>query len=111
MQENVLKSANNPYKAGVEDIVHFIKSEGFIPIQRNTFYEKIKVYWKIRPGVSVDMGFYDLVDAYKKFDGKREVFKFLLQPTIEEIDEGSDYVDLLHNKTIPGEIQREVYER
>ena len=41
---NVLKSANNPYKAGVEDIVHFIKSEGFIPIQRNTFYEKIKVY-------------------------------------------------------------------
>ena len=44
MQENVLKSANNPYKAGVEDIVHFIKSEGFIPIQRNTFYEKIKVY-------------------------------------------------------------------
>ena len=72
---------------------------------------KIKVYWKIRPGVSVDMGFYDLVDAYKKFDGKREVFKFLLQPTFEEIDEGSDYVDLLHNKTIPGEIQREVYER
>ena len=72
---------------------------------------KIKDYWKIRPGVSVDMGFYDLVDAYKKFDGKREVFKFLLQPTFEEIDEGSDYVDLLHNKTIPGEIQREVYER
>ena len=72
---------------------------------------KIKVYRKIRPGVWVDMGFYDLVDTYKKFDGKREVFKFLLQPTFEEIDEGSDYVDLLHNKTIPGEIQREVYER
>ena len=72
---------------------------------------KIKVYRNIRPGVSVDMGFYDLVDAYKKFDAKREVFKILLQPTFEEIDEGSDYVDLLHNRTISGEIQREVYER
>ena len=44
LQENVLKSANNPYKAGVDDIVHFIKSEGFTPVQRDTFYEKIKTY-------------------------------------------------------------------
>ena len=29
----------------------------------------------------------------------------------DEIDSGSDYVDLLHNRIIPGEIQREVYER
>ena len=44
LQENVLKSANNPYKAEVDDIVHFIKSEGFIPIQRDTFYKTIKEY-------------------------------------------------------------------
>lgn len=34
-----------------------------------------------------------------------------MQPTFEEIDEGADYDDLLHNRTIPGEIQREIYER
>ncbi|MDG2006560.1 MAG: cyclic dehypoxanthinyl futalosine synthase [Thermodesulfobacteriota bacteirum] len=44
LQENVLKSANNPYKAGVDDIVHFIKSEGFTPVQRDTFYKTIKTY-------------------------------------------------------------------
>ena len=44
LQENVLKSANNPYRASIDDIVHLIKSEGFVPIQRNTFYEPIKIY-------------------------------------------------------------------
>ena len=44
LQENVLKSANNPYKAGIDDIVHFIKSEGFVPVQRDTFYRTIKTY-------------------------------------------------------------------
>ena len=44
LQENVLKLANNPYKAGIDQIVHLIKSEGFQPIQRNTFYEPIKSY-------------------------------------------------------------------
>ena len=44
LQENVLKSANNPHKASIDDIIYFIKSEGFTPIQRNTFYEHIKTY-------------------------------------------------------------------
>ena len=36
----------------------------------------IKVYRKIRMGVWVDMGFYDLIDGFTKFDGKRNVFRF-----------------------------------
>jgi len=44
LQENVLKSANNPYKAGIDEIVHIIKSEGFTPVQRSTFYKEIKKY-------------------------------------------------------------------
>ncbi|HCU89891.1 MAG TPA: HNH endonuclease, partial [Gammaproteobacteria bacterium] len=70
-----------------------------------------KVYRKIRKGVWVDMGFYDLIDGFNKFDGKRNVFKFLLKPNTNEIDENPDYIDLLHNRQIPGEVQREVYER
>jgi hypothetical protein len=72
---------------------------------------KIKVYRKIRPGVWVDMGLYNLIDGYTRSDGRRDVFKFLLEPTFEEIEENTDYGDLLHNRSIPGDVQREVYER
>ena len=71
----------------------------------------IKVYRKIRKGVWVDMGFYDLIDGFIKFDGKRNVFRFLLKPNTNEIDQDPEYIDLLHNRQIPGEVQREVYER
>ena len=57
------------------------------------------------------MGFYDLIDGFNKFERKRNVFKFLLKPNTNEIDENPDYIDLLHNRQIPGEVQREVYER
>jgi len=72
---------------------------------------KVKVYRKIKKGVWVDMGFYQLVDAYQKFDGKRNVFKFLLKPDFEfEIDD-ADFEDLVHDRQIPGDVQRAVYER
>ena len=32
----------------------------------------------MRPGIWVDMGFYDLIDGFTEHDGKRIVFKFLL---------------------------------
>ena len=75
---------------------------------------KIKVYRKLRDGVWVDMGFYDLTDAYRAHDGKRNVFKFLLKPNfddIKEVKEVEEFVDLEHNRMIPGEVQRKVYER
>ena len=52
----------------------------------------IKVYRKIRKGVWVDMGFYDLIDGFNKFDGKRNVFKFLLKPNTNEIDRYSTFL-------------------
>ena len=38
----------------------------------------------MRPGVWVDMGFYDLVDGFTEHDGKRNVFKFLLKPNYDD---------------------------
>ena len=55
----------------------------------------IKVYRKIRMGVWVDMGFYDLIDGFTKFDGKRNVFRFLLKPNTNEVDEDPKYIDSL----------------
>ena len=51
--------------------------------------------------VWVDMGFYNLTDGYLKSDSTRNVFKFLLEPQLEKMDNDSDFIDLLHNRTIP----------
>lgn len=73
---------------------------------------KIKVYRKLRKGIWVDMGFYDLVDAFIEHDGRRNVFKFLLKPNFEEFDpDSADSVDLAHNRYIPGSVMQEVYVR
>jgi hypothetical protein len=73
---------------------------------------KIKVYRKIRAGVWVDMGFYDLIDGFIEHDGKRNVFKFLLKPNFEDFKpEESDNVDMAHNRYIPGDVMQEVFVR
>jgi len=73
---------------------------------------KIKVYRKIRSGIWVDMGFYNLIDGFIEHDGNRKVFKFLLEPIFEEVEpDVMDKVDLVHNRSIPGEIMQEVYLR
>ena len=71
----------------------------------------VQVYRKLRKGIWVDMGFYDLIDAYEKNDQKRKVFKFLLKPKIDLDQDDQEYLDMLHNRKIPGEVQKEVYKR
>lgn len=74
--------------------------------------EKIKVYRKLRKGIWVDMGFYKLIDGYKKNDGNRNVFKFILEPIIENSNFGGNVLDdLLHDRQIPGDVQLAVYQR
>jgi len=72
---------------------------------------KIKVYRKIKAGIWVDMDFYDLIDASINYDGVRQVCVFLLKPNYEGIDKNQDFIDLEHNRMIPGDVQREVFER
>lgn len=72
---------------------------------------KIQVYRKIKTGVWVDMGFYELIDGYQRHNGTRNVFKFLLKPIYDYDPSTQDYIDIVHDRQIPGDIQREVYER
>lgn len=77
---------------------------------------KIQVYRKIRPSVWVDMGFYDLIESFEKdveieVGGTRRVFRFWLKPLLESDVGESELIDLAHNRMIPGDVQREVYER
>ena len=64
----------------------------------------MKVVW-------VDIGFYDLIDGFITSDSRRNVFKFILKLNLEKADGDSDYIDLIHNRQILGEVQREAYER
>ena len=57
------------------------------------------------------MGFYELIDAYEKSEKLRKVFKFLLKPIINVDQSDNSYIDILHDRKIPGEIQQEVYKR
>ena len=73
--------------------------------------ERVQVYRKLKRGIWVDMGFYELIDAYEKSEKKRKVFKFLLKPIINVNQNDNQYFDILHDRKIPGEIQQEVYKR
>ena len=73
--------------------------------------ERVQMYRKLKKGIWVDMGFYELIDAYEKSEKLRKVFKFLLKPIINVDQSDNSYIDILHDRKIPGEIQQEVYKR
>lgn len=91
---------NGKFLKAVDDFKHFKRTAA-----------KIQVYRKIKSGVWVDMGFYDLMDGHKRHDGNRNVFKFLLKPVFDFDADTEDFQDIVHDRQIPGDIQREVYER
>ena len=73
--------------------------------------EKVRVYRKIRPSIWVDMGFYDLIDGFREYNGKRNVYKFILNPIDEVVEQDEPNQDIKHERRIPGDVMREVYER
>jgi len=79
--------------------------------------EFVKVYEKIKKGIWVFNGVFELVDAeYKKSPNEnRKVFKFKLAITDKTIDEKKSRVielkDLSHNRMIPTSVKLEVWKR
>lgn len=73
--------------------------------------ELVKVYEKILPGVWSLKGFFDLIDYQIKFDGKRNVYVFLLKLSDNQSTETSNPIDLAHTRLIPSEIKKEVWKR
>ena len=70
---------------------------------------RIKVYEKIENGVWCYKGFYNLIDAKIKSDGKRNVFKFYLQPV--EVKPMKKEEIIPFNRIIPTEVKVEVWSR
>jgi hypothetical protein len=74
--------------------------------------ELVRVYEKLRDGIWVYNGFFELIDAWQENDGKRKVFKFKLKLTSKSADDESPKdVNLDHTRFIPTSIKLEVWKR
>jgi hypothetical protein len=77
--------------------------------------ELVKVYEKIKDGIWVYNGVFELTDAWVENEDQRKVFKFKLHVTDKTIDEKQKRVtelkDLDHNRMIPTSVKLEVWKR
>ena len=74
--------------------------------------ERVRVFEKIRDGIWVYNGLFDLVDAWKETSGNRQVFKFKLQVIEDRVpteDVGDARAD--HDRVIPSSVKLEVWKR
>lgn len=91
----------------------FEAAQGYKQGQREP--ELVKVYEKIKDGIWVYNGVFELVDAEIVSDGRRDVFKFKLHVTDKTVSEKEVEVknisDLEHNRMIPTAVKLEVWKR
>lgn len=77
--------------------------------------ELIKVYEKIKKGIWVYNGVFELIEAWIEEDENRKVYKFKLRVTDKTIVEKEKRVielkDLEHNRMIPTAVKLEVWKR
>jgi hypothetical protein len=74
--------------------------------------ERVRVFEKIRNGIWVYNGVFELIDSWQEKSGSRKVFKFKLQLVGDvPFSEGSRNVYLEHDRVIPTHIKLEVWKR
>jgi hypothetical protein len=77
--------------------------------------EVVKVYEKIKDGIWVYNGVFELMDAWIIEEQNRNVFKFKLHVTSKTFDEKEKRVielkDIKHNRMIPTSVKLEVWKR
>jgi hypothetical protein len=74
--------------------------------------ERVKVYEKIKSGIWVYNGLFQLADAWQEHDGRRMVYKFklLLTPEAENSMQAKQ-IELDHSRMIPASVKLEVWKR
>jgi hypothetical protein len=73
--------------------------------------ENVKVYEKIMSGVWSFKGYFKLIDYNILFDGKRNVFRFILKLSDEQSIDNNVHIDIEHTRLIPSEVKIEVWKR
>jgi hypothetical protein len=74
--------------------------------------ERVRVFEKIRTGIWVYNGVFELIDSWQEKSGSRKVFKFKLQLVGDvPFSERSRSVSLDHDRVIPTHVKLEVWKR
>lgn len=72
--------------------------------------ELVKVYEKVFPGVWSLKGYFDLIDYKQVYDGRRNVYRFILKLSDRQ-ENKSESITIEHTRLIPSEVKREVWKR
>lgn len=72
--------------------------------------ELVKIYEKVLPGVWSLKGYFDLIDYKIFFDGKRNVYRFILKLSERKENITNNKV-IAHTRLIPSDVKREVWKR
>jgi hypothetical protein len=73
--------------------------------------ELVKVYEKIKPGIWVYNGIFELIDAWQEKSSNRQVFKFKLRLVPDADLETPATTELDHSRFIPTSVKIEVWKR
>jgi hypothetical protein len=74
--------------------------------------ERVRVFEKIRDGIWVYNGLFELIDAWRETSSKRSVFKFKLRIVDDIASEArSQAPSLDHDRVIPTQVKLEVWKR
>jgi hypothetical protein len=75
--------------------------------------ELVKAYEKILPGVWSLKGYFDLIEYKVVYDGKRNVFRFILRLSDRNdiANSATETASQEHTRLIPSEIKKEVWKR
>jgi|SRR5215469_4234699 len=74
--------------------------------------EKVRVFEKIRDGIWVYNGLFELVDGWQETNERRQVFKFKLELTDVEIPtQAAVNAGVVHDRVIPTSVKLEVWKR
>jgi hypothetical protein len=73
--------------------------------------ELVKVYEKIRPGIWVYNGIFDLIDAWQEVSNARNVFKFRLEIAEDMEKDRTTRMEFEHDRLIPAAVKLAVWKR
>jgi hypothetical protein len=74
--------------------------------------ERVRVFEKIRDGIWVYNGLFELIDAWQETSRGRQVFKFNLRMIDDRSRaEGSKTIPIDHDRVIPSQVKQEVWKR
>lgn len=73
--------------------------------------ERVRIFEKVRDGIWVYNGLFELVDGWHETHARRQVFKFQLQLIAEVDAQVSPAVQVEHDRVIPSAVKLEVWKR